>query len=135
MLYIVQMFFVFFFLHFTSFDSLAYCFGFSAPPPPPPLPPPPPPQTKNIHIFRNIDCTTFYYGYLFSFTLRVPSYFYRSLSPIFHGPVFCPVCPTVSNMKASYFGYLFSLALSMTSYYLEVTVTYVSWSSDFALNL
>ena len=33
---------VVFFLHFTSFDSLAYCFGFSAPPPrSPPLPPPP----------------------------------------------------------------------------------------------
>ena len=35
-----------------------------------------------------------------------------------------------SNMKASYFGYLFS-TLSMTSYYLEVTVTYISWPSDF----
>ena len=46
---------------------------------------------------------------------------------------FCHVSPTLSNRKASYFGYLFSLTLSVTSYYLEVTVTYISWSSDFAL--
>ena len=46
---------------------------------------------------------------------------------------FCRVSPTLSNRKASYFGYLFSLTLSVTSYYLEVTVTYISWSSDFAL--
>ena len=38
-------------------------------------------------------------------------------------------------MYASYFGYLFSLTLSMTSYYLEVTMTYIPWSRDFALYL
>ena len=46
-----------------------------------------------INIFRNVDCTTFYFGYLFSFTLGV------------------------------------------TIYFLKVTVTYISWSSDFALYL
>ena len=34
------------FLHFTSFDSLAYCFGFSTPPHPYPPPPPPPKKKK-----------------------------------------------------------------------------------------
>ena len=44
--------------------------------------------------FDNADYTTFYFGYLFSFTVRVTSYFYRSLWPIFHGPV---ILPCISN--------------------------------------
>ena len=34
---------------------------------------------KKSSLFPIVDCTTFYFGYLFSFTLRVTSYFYRSL--------------------------------------------------------
>ena len=53
--------------------------------------------------------------------------------PYIHGQGFLPRSPTVSNRKASYFGYMFSLTLSRSLYYLKVTVTYISWSSDFAL--
>ena len=61
--------------------------------------------------------------------------FCRSLWPIFHGSVICLVSPTLSFKKASYFGYVFNLTLSITSYYLYTTVTYFSWSSDFAFYL
>ena len=49
------------------------------------------------------------------------------------GPVILPCVSDSIKDEGIIFGYLFSLTLSVTSFCLELTVTYISWSSDFCL--
>ena len=58
---------------------------------------------------------------------------YRSLWPIFHGPVILAYILKTVCVWTSYFGIMSKYDTMFDLKISEVTVTYISWSSDFAL--